>query len=57
MGLGFLSQSGGRGGKKRESGRRGSRRHHGTTSGAERVRSVIKREYLGGFGWEVARLA
>jgi hypothetical protein len=37
--------------------RKVERRNHGKTSGAERVRSLLKCKYLGDFGWEVARLS
>lgn len=46
---------------KRERGgvlmRRGWRKDHMKTLGAERAKSILKYQYLGNFGWEIARLA
>ena len=36
--------------------KKGSRRHHGATPGARRVRKILQYKNLRDFGWEVARL-
>jgi hypothetical protein len=42
--------------KRRFAKRRGSRRHHKNTNGAEMARSILKCKYLGDFYWDVAQL-
>jgi hypothetical protein len=36
--------------------KKGSRRHHGATPGARRVRKILQYKNLRDFGWEVVRL-